>query len=549
MHSVSALYNSILSGVHSFEVKVSIAGTDYGMDTLTALRTSRAAFGTGSPQLGLAPAGEIAVSLYLASSSVPRMAELRPCVRVVDEDGRTSEWIAKGVYYVDTRETDSSGLLTLRGYDAMLKAEQPFPSVSHGWPATDLTVVSDVASLLGVTVDPRTTALMTGSFSISLPAQYTARETLAYIAGLYGGSFVITDDNKLLLLCLWNLASAADLTLPSYRAFRASPAFPACTGVRFLLDDDTEIFAGNENGYVYEVSDPFGTQAAANRLLTKMRNFVYRPFTVEGAVLNPAAELGDTLSVPDGLTGLFSLDTVFDALCLAGAAAPQDEALDHEFPYVPAGERRFTRRMDQFQSELTLQSQSIEAKVSRTGGDPSSFAWVLDAEMFRLLSDGLVVMQVDENGLTVQGTINATAGNIGGCTITNGVLTIANANITNLNASKINAGTLAVARIANKSLTGGKLQDYTIGSSQLGDGSAVNRVIGSSAVSYGKTSFQTTLDQVGTNKANIDTINGYFTGSASFNSLLASSIALNSHYLALETVTVGGVNRKLVTWS
>ena len=90
MHSVSSLYNSILSGVHSFEVKVSIAGTDYGMDTLTALRTSRAAFGTGSPQLGLAPAGEIAVSLYLASSSVPRMAELRPYVRVVDEDGRAS---------------------------------------------------------------------------------------------------------------------------------------------------------------------------------------------------------------------------------------------------------------------------------------------------------------------------------------------------------------------------------------------------------------------------------------------------------------------------
>jgi len=69
---------------------------------------------------------------------------------------------------------------------------------------------------------------------------------------------------------------------------------------------------------------------------------------------------------------------------------------------------------------------------------------------------------VDDEGLTVNGTVNATAGNIGGCSIENGVLKIANANIENLNASKITAGTLSVDRIAEGSLTGGKLDDYTI---------------------------------------------------------------------------------------
>ena len=544
MNTTSELYKSILAGNHSFEVKVNIGSIDYGMDVLTSMRSSRSAFGSGSPHLGLAPAGDLTLSLYVDSSSVPRMATIRPYVRAVN-DTQQSEWIAKGVYYIDTREADTfSGLLTLHAYDAMLKGEQAYPSTTHIWPYSDLNVVTEIASFLGVAVDAQTTSLMTAGFMIPLPAQYTLRETLQYIAALYGGSFVLTDANTLRLVCLWNRKTEADLTLGSTHRLTESPAFPACTGVRFLLDDEQELFAGDETGYVYEISCPFATQAAADRLLTKMQGFVYRPFAAEAAILDPACELGDTLSIPDGsggsfLSGLFSSNLVFDSLCAASVSAPEDEELDHEYPYIPASERSFTRRLQNVQSELTLQAQQIAAKVSRSGGDPSSFGWYLDADKFELRSDGSVVMLVNSSGLTVHGVIDATSGTIGGCTIEDGVLKIYNANIQNLNASKITAGTLNTNRIA----------DYSLGSTKIDDGAAVNRVIGSSAVSYGKTSFQSTLDQVGTNKANIDTLYGYFEGSAQFSTLLAGSIALNYHYLGLETITVGGVNRKLVTWS
>ena len=134
MNYTSSLYKSIFSGIHRFEVKVNIAGTDYGMSVLTSVGSNRSVFGSGSPHLGLAPAGELALSLYLDSGAVPRMAEIRPYFRVAN-DTRTSEWISKGVYFVDTREADTTtGLLTLRAYDSMLKAEQPYPSVEHSWP-------------------------------------------------------------------------------------------------------------------------------------------------------------------------------------------------------------------------------------------------------------------------------------------------------------------------------------------------------------------------------------------------------------------------------
>ncbi|MBO5543025.1 MAG: hypothetical protein J5949_00195, partial [Oscillospiraceae bacterium] len=78
-------------------MKVNIAGTDYGMDKLTAMRSAMCAFGEGEPRMGLAPAGELVLSLYLDSASVPRMAKVRPFVRVVN-DKKQSEWLQKGVF-------------------------------------------------------------------------------------------------------------------------------------------------------------------------------------------------------------------------------------------------------------------------------------------------------------------------------------------------------------------------------------------------------------------------------------------------------------------
>ena len=126
----------------------------------------------------------------------------------------------------------------------------------------------------------------------------------------------------------------------------------------------------------------------------------------------------------------------------ADIACPAEESLDHEYPYQSSGDRAFVRKMDGFQSELTQQASQIAAKVSRTGGDPRSFAWYLDADKFFLMSNEHQVMLVDDEGLTVNGTVNATAGNIGGCTIENGTLHVANANSANLHAGQTTTGTL-----------------------------------------------------------------------------------------------------------
>ena len=54
---------------------------------------------------------------------------------------------------------------------------------------------------------------------------------------------------------------------------------------------------------------------------------------------------------------------------------------------------------------------------------------------------------ITAKGVNLTGEITATRGTIGGCTISNGVLTVGNANINDINASKINAGDIEAARI------------------------------------------------------------------------------------------------------
>ena len=166
-----------------------------------------------------------------------------------------------------------------------------------------------------------------------------------------------------------------------------------------------------------------------------------------------------------------------------------------------------------------------------------------------LTSGSREVLRVNSSGAYVYGEIVATSGTIGGCAIENGTLTIQNANIANINAEKITAGYLNVARLQAESITGAKIADLTLDSTKLYDGAAVNRVIGSGAVTYGKTGFTSTLDQVGTNKSNIETLYGYFTGAANFNSLNASVFYIANRRISTATVTINGTSYHLCSWS
>lgn len=185
------------------------AETAFREEVLMSMSTTHSVFNEQYPTVGSAVSGEINVTMIRPFGDIPKMARIVPFVRVTDGE-RHSEWLQKGVYYIDTRETshNSNGLdiLTIHGYDAMLKFEMNYPSDSvNNYPMLDTDMVQFLANSINISVDPRTWERMTGSYTFPLPVGYSSREVLGAIAASYGGNFIMSDEGQLLLIRLSDL--------------------------------------------------------------------------------------------------------------------------------------------------------------------------------------------------------------------------------------------------------------------------------------------------------------------------------------------------------
>lgn len=246
----------------------------------------------------------------------------------------------------------------------------------------------------------------------------------------------------------------------------SSPKFDEYSKVIISVTDDLEYSAGTDTGRVLSLVCPWGTQKMAEDILASISGYKYQPYTAKGALLDPAAELGDGVSIRTVHGGVYSQNIKFGGLCSSDISAPEDEEIDHEYPYVPKQERKVTRKINglsksfaelkidvsgifgrveanedsigdlkftaqgfntsiqhldkdlgTLRSDLTVTNDSISAKVSQTGGDPSSFGWTLDSSSWKLTSNSTDVLIANKDGLNIKGKITATGGTIGGFTI------------------------------------------------------------------------------------------------------------------------------------
>ena len=230
MQKTSDLYKELLAGDHQEETRLSIGetgvlitkdgeditfggvsilvgatGADGGYDesVLVTMETDNNAFGGKYPQVGACVSAEIDVEMLKPFGELPLMARLVPYTRLTDGI-RHSEWIQKGVFYIDTRREKEYGpdlkTIIIHGYDEMMKAEQDYPSSTLSWPAKDIDVVREIAAFLGVSVDARTIPIINRGYRINYPAGYSCRDTLGYIASMYAGCFVMSDIGELRLI-------------------------------------------------------------------------------------------------------------------------------------------------------------------------------------------------------------------------------------------------------------------------------------------------------------------------------------------------------------
>ena len=221
-----------------------------------------------------------------------------------------------------------------------------------------------------------------------------------------------------------------------------SPLFDSYSKVVIHVDDDTTYEWGTNTGRILEIDNPFGSLQMAKDILQRLQGYQYQPYDAGGALLNPAAEMGDAFSSLYVYGGIYTRSKTFGRLMKADVSAPQDEEINHEYQYESPETREFKRETADLRASLiitnnaitaevtrattaegTLSSQisqqatQIAAKVSQTGGNNASFGWTLTASGFSLYSGNTEVMKCDSSGLVVKGNIAGATGTIGGFTI------------------------------------------------------------------------------------------------------------------------------------
>lgn len=127
--------------------------------------------------------------------------------------------------------------------------------------------------------------------------------------------------------------------------------------------------AGNKTGEVLHVDCPWGTQTMANNIMQAIDGYVYQPMTLDGAIIDPAAELGDTI-VADGIaTVLASQDINFTSLSTSNVSAPTDAETNIEFPVLNRNERALARKINEVSgvsASLRVDINAISATVNDT---------------------------------------------------------------------------------------------------------------------------------------------------------------------------------------
>lgn len=162
-------------------------------------------------------------------------------------------------------------------------------------------------------------------------------------------------------------------------SFKAYAKNPPITQIILATDEGAEdaFYAGTE-GYSLTVYCPWATQQMANDLLAKAQGFEYQGFEAGMAALPGEAERGDAVTV-NGIYGMIADRTLyFNPGMNSDISAPYEEEVNHEFQYVSPIKQDFDRKIGQVQASLTVDLESISARVDGLNDDYTELSVTLD---------------------------------------------------------------------------------------------------------------------------------------------------------------------------
>lgn len=212
-------------------------------------------------------------------------------------------------------------------------------------------------------------------------------------------------------------------------SFSDNGQYKPISRVTLLLDDEKSLTAGDDTGMEITASCPHATQAMVSALLQRMKGYRYQAYEAGAANIDPAAELGDGVTVGGIYSPLSKLSD--DGRGYAGISSPGEAEMEDEYPAEGYITQEFNRKIAETRSTITKTSEEIMLKVEGIDGKYTEVKTTLD---------GLTV--TDASGTT----------KINGSSIKTDNLYVDAANITGaLTANQIQTGSIRVGDLKDGS--------------------------------------------------------------------------------------------------
>ena len=140
--------------------------------------------------------------------------------------------------------------------------------------------------------------------------------------------------------------------------------------VTLLVDDENSLTAGDDTGMEVIASCPHATQPMVNALLQTMKGYQYQAYEAGAANIDPAAELGDGVTVGGIYSPLSKLSD--DGRGYAGISSPGELEMEDEYPSGGYIKQEFDRKIAETRSSINKTSEAINLRIDGVNGEVSS---------------------------------------------------------------------------------------------------------------------------------------------------------------------------------
>lgn len=407
MQATVTNWDTLFSASHRTEYKFVINGVDYLASDLQGIPVIT------KPLLDVPTIGRVCsatLSLVVRPKpnvSIPKAATVNAYCRLTN-DIIATPWVEQGKFFVSSRTVKSN--ITLSCRDAMIKTGQTYlDKTALEFPKSQLTVLNEILSLMGVTLDSRTTIKTGPEYMVEDISDDTLMsEVLANIAACNGGNWVMTEQGKLRLIPFQTHESTALQALGfSYKSYTESGNPKIITRVTMVDNSKTEYTAGDDiginsrivsvndvltvinseeekasisgnnlvieedaayfsgasllvtndsSGYEIYLNNDYANQTVVNALGNVsyasggLYNAIYNPCRCEKMYLNPLLEAGDCISITtkNSQTKKFRLNAL-SISCNVGYTCTNEvgisESAEDEYPYETMAELTASRNV------------------------------------------------------------------------------------------------------------------------------------------------------------------------------------------------------------